>query len=435
MADYSRTPESVQRNCEAGVSLSIPARSDDGARVFLFLQGPNCGFFSGIADRLESYGHRCVRVNLCFGDWLFWRRNGALNYRGSFQNWEGFLSTLMDREEVTDLLMLGEQREYHKVATKLAKARGIEVTVTDFGYLRPDWITLEKNGMSGDSLFPKDRKAIKELAAEVPEPEFTEKFKSSFAKMAFAEVLSACGSWILTFLYPGYRSHHLDNPIVFYSGIGLRLLRAKKGADRTHQFIGRLAEESSDRPFFLFPMQMEMDFQIRAYSPYENQMEPISKVISSFAQNAARESRLVFKIHPMDPGLVNWKKKIWKQSSAAGVSERVFFVDGGSLEKLLEKCSGVVTINSTVGLTALQMGKPVKTLGRAVYDAPTLTYQRSINEFWRSNPEVDQEFRDAFIRALAGTIQLRGGFFDSEALSHGISEAAKRLDERRINKA
>jgi capsular polysaccharide export protein len=411
------------------------AHNQAEGRVFLFLQGPNCSFFTGIADRLESLGHRCLRVNLCFGDWLFWRRKGALNYRGSFHKWESFLSNLMDNERVTDVLMLGEQREYHKVATRLAKTRGIEVTVTDFGYLRPDWITLEKNGMSGDSLFPKDRKAIEELAAEVPEPEFTDKFKSSFAKMAFAEVLSACSSWILRFLYPGYRSHHIDNPIIFYSGIGLRLLRAKKGADRTHQFIGRLSEESSDRPFFLFPMQMEMDFQIRAYSPYENQMEPICEVISSFAQNAARESRLVFKIHPMDPGLVNWKKKIWKRSLTAGVSERVFFVDGGSLEKLLEKCSGVVTINSTVGVTALQFGKAVKTLGSAVYDIKGLTYQESINEFWGSDHEVDTEFRDVFIRALAGTIQLRGGFFDPVALSHVVGEASKRLDQRRINKA
>jgi len=435
MHDYPLSLQRLQENCGEGISLPIPTRSDDGGRIFLFLQGPNCGFFSGIADRLESLGHRCLRVNLCFGDWLFWRRSGALNYRGTFRRWEGFLSALMDREGVTDVLMLGEQREYHKVATKLAKARGIEVTVTDFGYLRPDWITLEKNGMSGDSLFPRDKKTIEQLAAGVPEPEFTEKFKSSFAKMAFAEVLSACGSWILTFLYPGYRSHHINNPIIFYSGIGLRLLRAKKRRDQTNQFIGRLADESSDRPFFLFPMQMEMDFQIRAYSPYENQTESIREVITSFSQYAEAGARLIFKIHPMDPGLVNWEKKIRRLSSVANVSERVFFVDGGSLEKLLEKCSGVITINSTVGVTALQFGKAVKTLGSAVYDIKGLTYQESINKFWGSDHEVDTEFRDVFVRALAGTIQLRGGFFDPVALSHVIAEASKRLDERRINKA
>jgi len=66
-------------------------------RVFLFLQGPNCPFFTEIADRLEQLGHRCLRINLCFGDWLFWRRQGAINYRGSFSNWEPFLAQIIDR--------------------------------------------------------------------------------------------------------------------------------------------------------------------------------------------------------------------------------------------------------------------------------------------------------------------------------------------------
>jgi capsular polysaccharide export protein len=35
----------------------------------------------------------------------------------------------------------------------------------------------------------------------------------------------------------------------------------------------------------------------------------------------------------------------------------------------------VVTINSTVGLSALAQGRATKTLGRAFYDLPGLTHQ------------------------------------------------------------
>ena len=48
---------------------------------------------------------------------------------------------------ITDLVLLGEQRPYHRPAIALARARGIAVAVTDFGYLRPDWVVLERDGM------------------------------------------------------------------------------------------------------------------------------------------------------------------------------------------------------------------------------------------------------------------------------------------------
>ena len=99
-------------------------------RVFLFLQGPITPFFQRIADGLEARGHGIRRINLCFGDWLFWRRAGATNYRGKPRNWPVFIAAYMDRERVTDLILLGEQREYHKAAIGAAHARGIKVVAS-----------------------------------------------------------------------------------------------------------------------------------------------------------------------------------------------------------------------------------------------------------------------------------------------------------------
>jgi capsular polysaccharide export protein len=402
-------------------------------RVFLFLQGPNCTFFQEIADRLEELGHQCLRINLCFGDWLFWRRNGAINYRGSFRKWDEYLDRLLDREGVTDMLMLGEQRAYHKVATRLARERGIRIIVTDFGYLRPDWITLEENGMSGDSLFPRDPEVIRKMAKELEPVNFTTRFEDGFTTMAFAEVISACGSWLFRFMYPGYRKHHLDNPILFYCGVGLRLLRAKRLKKRAEEVIERLIVDADVAPFFLFPMQMEMDFQIRAYSPYPDQTTPISEVIASFAKHANNKARLAFKIHPMDPGLVNWKRRIAKIALQEGVAERVFFMDGGSLELLLERCSGVITINSTVGVTALQFGKPLKVLGDAVYDIPGLTFRGNLDAFWKSLHAPDAGLRDDCLKVLARTIQLRGVYFRKDGRKNAVDEAVARLHEGTLN--
>ena len=54
------------------------------SRTFLFLQGVASPLFARLADELERRGHRCLRINFCPGDRLFWRRAGATNYRGRY---------------------------------------------------------------------------------------------------------------------------------------------------------------------------------------------------------------------------------------------------------------------------------------------------------------------------------------------------------------
>lgn len=122
---------------------------------FVFLQGMPSPFFSRVGQELSARGCKVTGINLSFGDWYFWCGENTVNYRGSVAQWPSFIGDFFDRESVTDLVLLGEQRTYHKDAIALAKLRNIRVSVTDFGYLRPDWITLEQDGMSGNSLFPK----------------------------------------------------------------------------------------------------------------------------------------------------------------------------------------------------------------------------------------------------------------------------------------
>jgi capsular polysaccharide export protein len=77
---------------------------------------------------LEQKKHLCLRINLCFADWLFWRRPGARNYRGSLENWSSYLEHFYDSHGVTDLVLHSEQRDHHKIAIDLAKRRGLGVT-------------------------------------------------------------------------------------------------------------------------------------------------------------------------------------------------------------------------------------------------------------------------------------------------------------------
>ena len=123
-------------------------------RRFLFLQGPITPFFSEVAAGLRAFGHRVFRINLNLGDRLFWHGPDAVDYTARPEEWPSWIADFLQQNEITDILLLGEQRFYHSSAIEAAKALGIAVTVTDFGYLRPDWITLERNGMGGIAYSP-----------------------------------------------------------------------------------------------------------------------------------------------------------------------------------------------------------------------------------------------------------------------------------------
>lgn len=410
---------------------SRPAVRDGGRRVFLFLQGPASAFFPRLATALEARGHRCLRINLCAGDRLFWRRPGALDYRGDLESWPGFVAAFMEREGISDLVLLGEQRDHHRAAVAAAQARGVAVTVTDFGYLRPDWITLEKDGMSGNSRFPRDPEAIRALARQAPAPNLTPRYRADFWAMALRDMAYHLSTSFLWMLYPRYRSFLRGTPLLGYLGTGLRLLRSRLARRRTDRLVA--AVRASGAPYYVFPLQMETDFQIRAYSPFDDHKQPIRMVIESFARNAPPDSRLVIKVHPFDSGLVNWRKFARGVAAGLGATGRVDCIDGGSLEELLERARGVVTINSTVGLWALRMDRPLMVLGQAVFDLPGLSFEGPLDRFWVEAAAPDPDLRDAFLRALAATTQIRGVFYGGPGLDHAVEAAAERLDGGLVN--
>ena len=402
-------------------------------KVVLFLQGPHSTFFARLAARLEELGHQSLRINLSFSDWLVWRRTGAWNYRGSLKKWSAYLDEFYDAHGVTDIVLLGEQREHHKVAIKLAKFRGIHVTVTDWGYLRPDWLTFERDGMSGSTLFTKDPAEIYRLGEDAPEPDLSLKYPESFVRLAFGNVCGDIGNWIFGFLYPGYHSHLLDNPIVGYISTGLRMIRAKRREELTRQTLRNLASHAAEQPYFVFPLQMEGDFQIRAYSRYSDLYTAIYEVLDSFARGASQVDRLVIKLHPWDTGLRPWKKISLGLARKFGMASRVDFIDGGSLDELLAAAKGMVTINSTCGVGALRQGKPVRVLGECVYDVPGLTAQCPLDDFWRNPLPPNPALRDAFVRAMANCIQIKGGFFSEPGLESAVEAAAERLSSSLVN--
>ena len=99
---------------------------------------------------------------------------------------------------------------------------------------------------------------------------------------------------------------------------------------------------------------------------------------------------------------------------------------------MLAACRGVVTINSTVGISAIMAGRAMLPLGRALYDIPGLAWQGGIDAFWQSAPPPDAALADAFIRAIAGCLHVRGVYYARPGLDAAVAATVARLHAGRV---
>lgn len=351
-------------------------------RRFLFLQGPISPFFWRLGQALETRGHVIHRINVCLGDRLFWPGR-ATDFRDRLRDWPPFIAEFLDRHAITDLVLLGEQRPYHRIAIAAARMRGVAVTVTDFGYIRPDWVILERDGMNRDSRFPRDPEAILELARDLPPVDWSKRYNDNFPSQARWDVafhLANLAPWP----FPYFESFLKFHPVPNYLATGWHLLMRKVEARRVRRNV--LQAMPPGAPFWLYAMQMETDYSIRAYSPFPDMDTPIEEAIEAFARSAPHDGHLVVKVHPLDPGLKRWPARIRRMAARHGVKGRVHYVGIGVLDDLILTGQGVVTVNSTVGIRALQLGRPVHAQGDAIYRVPGLTHTGRLEEFWEAPP-------------------------------------------------
>jgi capsular polysaccharide export protein len=133
--------------------------------------------------------------------------------------------------------------------------------------------------------------------------------------------------------------------------------------------------------------------------------------VRSFAAHAPADTLLVLKHHPMDRGNRDYGQLLGALSSELGVEQRLVSVHDLHLPTLLKHARGVVTVNSTVGLSALHHGVPVNLLGDAIYGIPGLTAHLPLERFWLEQPAPDPVIYRAFTKYLRWTNQHNGNFY------------------------
>ena len=391
------------------------------SRSYLFLQGVCSPFFDRLGAALRAGGDRVAKVNFTAGDAAYWRQGGAMAFRGPPEALPEWTERALARAGATDLVLFGDCRPAHRPAVELGRTRGLRIHVFEEGYFRPHWVTLERGGVNAYSRLPRDPLWYRDAARRLAGAPAAQPFRTPFWKRAAHDVAyHLCGA-LNPICYPRYRGHAPYAAPREYAGYVSRAVRLRLRARADARAVARVA--SGPRPYFLLPLQLEGDAQIRTHSPFRSMRQAAARVIASFAAEAPADSLLVVKNHPLDPGLDRHASGIRELARTYGVQDRVLYLEAGHLPSLLARAAGVVTVNSTVGAAALDAGRPVLALSGAVYNLPGLTFQGPLDAFWRAPEPPDAALFADFKTAVLHTTQLNGGFYCADGIALAVSSA------------
>ncbi|MEM9840917.1 MAG: capsular biosynthesis protein [Pseudomonadota bacterium] len=391
-------------------------------RRFLLLQGPFGLFYYRLAEELLGFGAEVTKVNLNGADRWGWRRGvPAIAYKGSPEAWGYWLERLIAERGITDVIMHSDCQVYHRRAAEVAKAAGIRVYVTEQGYLRPHWITFERGGVNANSSLLREFESIRTFPAlfasrksiATPTGKHTRAYviQTTVANLAL---------YFWHFAFPKYRNAFSFPPWLQCVGHSRRYVRNRLGA-RRKQLKQLQGVMDSRRPFYVVLLQRPGDSQIYKHSRFRSLGDFCDATICSFAAHAPEDAKLVMKAHPLDHDLDDHRKRIAEAAERYGVADRVVYVDGGVLGQILPMARGAITINSTAGLTAVEMGCPTICLGKALYDGEGMTHQGPIDSFWRNPEHPDAELVARFIGYILIKTQINGDYSTEQGMRMAIA--------------
>lgn len=146
-------------------------------------------------------------------------------------------------------------------------------------------------------------------------------------------------------------------------------------------------------PGYVFvPFQVPSDMQVTVHSPWVRDMGAFLDVICDAAERNP-ETTFVIKEHP------SFKQSVMGRRD----HPRVIFANGNVTSELIRDARAVITLNSTVGIEALLLEKPVITLGEACYNVDGLVRHApdprrldialaAVARGWAPEPELRRQF-------------------------------------------
>ncbi len=314
----------------------------------------------------------------------------------------------------------------HRPAVEHAEVFGIRTHVFEEGYFRPFWVTLEREGVNGHSLLPRDPDWFWAVGGDIGLDENVVPFASQFSSRAAHDVAYHLAGSLNFALFPHFQTHAPANAAIEYIAFVRRLIALRYWKPRDAVAIEKLV--ASKDLYYVLPLQLNSDAQIRDHSRFESMAEVMEYVLESFSRAALTQAKLVIKNHPLDVGLSDHRGALAALVRRFDLGGRVIYLESGKLEFLVEHARGVVTVNSTVGSVALGLDCPTITLSDPIYNLPGLTFQEALDDFWRQGEAPNRELFRRFRNAVIHCTQVNGGFYCAKGIDLAVRNSVAILE-------
>ncbi len=180
------------------------------------------------------------------------------------------------------------------------------------------------------------------------------------------------------------------------------------------------------KKYYFVPFQVPTDTQVLLNSPWIRSMEEFYEVLEKSIEFLPDGFKFVIKEHPSSSIRLN---------DYYNRNDLIIFANSHSTQSLIENSIGVITLNSTVGIESILLGKPVITLGDACYNIDKLVYHAEnadVLNFIISEPDKithSKILADNFIDWLDQVYLIPGKLRDFESSDSSCLKVKERIEE------
>ena len=375
----------------------------------LLLVGPIGTFFARLSQYFANNNVKNYKILFPLHEYGF-PRSRVIRFPHEIRFFKLFLRDILIKKNIKHIFMYGNVLIPHKQTLELVdelkkEGTNIETHIFELGYLRPNFVTLEKRGINytSDLILEKNFYNNQIPYKYFPLPKkYILRIRKIWKAITF---ISHC----LTYYQIVEFDHKLQpRPSFLYFQLKGFFL---KYFFKFNEY--KLKKKCfSTKPFFLVIFQVSTDSQLTHGSKIKNNNQFIYKVIKDFASAKLTGVNLVFKHHPRDRGYIDYSREIKKISKQFNLRNNIFYIHDYSLSKIFTnpKCKGTVLINSTVGYQSLYHSIPVKALGISPFNIDGLTHQNNLVSFFVNPSEVDKLLFNKFYKYVLENSQINGNF-------------------------
>ncbi|WP_189354076.1 hypothetical protein [Mesorhizobium sp. M2A.F.Ca.ET.039.01.1.1] len=384
----------------------------------LLLGGPVGPFFANLARVLVRRGFVVERCLFNPGDGLFGLGDAlALSPED--------VGRQLEAPPWQAAVVFGVDRSRHKVLFDALRARNVPVLCLEEGYIRPGFVACEWNGSHHHSplrLRPDAQKRDCRDRSDVTEPDEGRCHGLRQSLFAIAQVV-----WLLALIPILGGTWHRERRLAgeaLYWPLGWMRRALHKCSDA--RILKELVE--AGMPYRVVALQVHDDANLVANGQGWHVKTMIKELLEAFSHYAPPEEHLLFKIHPLDAGHLDHRAIVAEAIGGRVIAKRVHVVCDVPLGVAVKASCGLITVNSTSGLSGLHHGVQTDVLGLAFYEGNGLARHCSdLGMIWTTPHSPDPRTVATLKMRIYAHAVIPGSFYGAGAIERLAWRVANRL--------